>query len=241
MPASRSSSYSSYSSYSSSRSRSRSPRRGARRERDRRDAAPRRRRDSRSRSRSRERERKQPPALLRVRGLSRNVSDAHLREIFGAYGLVRVAKVAIEPSVNLSKGYAQVEYVSRELAVAAAQSLDGSHIDGMRVQVVLADVEDAAAAPPVPVVAASRLAGAVAALEGSIAELIHTITFEQEGARSGRGVLGASRCVPGRLDARRFGVVARRRRRPRTPPWWPPHRAPTQGGREVSSHSRHGS
>ena len=88
--------------------------------------------------------------MLLVRNLTRNVTDAHLKEIFGTCGAVKTAEVAIDPTVGLSKGHARVELSTRALAVAAVEQFDGAQVDGMRMKVALSDAppERAAAQPP---------------------------------------------------------------------------------------------
>ena len=73
--------------------------------------------------------------MLLVRNLTRNVTDAHLKEIFGTCGAVKTAEVAIDPTVGLSKGHARVELSTRALAVAAVEQFDGAQVDGMRMKV----------------------------------------------------------------------------------------------------------
>ena len=80
-----------------------------------------------------------------MRNLSRNVNDEHLKEIFGACGVVKMAEVTMDPDVNLSTGTATVEFTARDFAVAAVSHLDGSSVDGMKMQVVLAYDEAQAA------------------------------------------------------------------------------------------------
>ena len=129
-------SYSTYSSYSRSRSRSFSrsrshslppPRRGPARGR-----SPR-------RSRSRSRPTSDPSVILRVRNLSRNVISSHLREIFGNFGLVHEASVAVDDVAKMSKGHATVRLASRAVAVAAVEHLDGAEVDGRRMHVSLVE------------------------------------------------------------------------------------------------------
>ena len=46
---------------------------------------------------------------LHVEGLTRNVHDGHLAEIFGTYGLVSSARVEVDRRSGLSKGFGYVE------------------------------------------------------------------------------------------------------------------------------------
>jgi RNA-binding protein with serine-rich domain 1 len=70
------------------------------------------------------------PRRVHVGKLTRNVTDAHVKEIFGTWGEVLSAKVAVDESVQLSKGYALVEYASAEAAQDAVDHMDGGQVDG---------------------------------------------------------------------------------------------------------------
>lgn len=67
--------------------------------------------------------------VVRVSLLSRNVNDAHLREIFSRYGEVKDACVVRE---NKS-GY--VKYSNSECASKAVRCMNGGQIDGVVVRV----------------------------------------------------------------------------------------------------------
>merc|ERR1719210_653419 len=73
--------------------------------------------------------------VLSVSNLSRNVNEDHLREIFGNYGKVREATLAIDKAVGLPKGYAYVEFSSEREAERAISYLNGGQIDGNVVKV----------------------------------------------------------------------------------------------------------
>lgn len=67
---------------------------------------------------------------IHVGKLTRNVTDAHVKEIFGAWGEVVSARVAMDERVQLSKGYAIVEYATHEAAQDAIDHMDGGQVDG---------------------------------------------------------------------------------------------------------------
>ncbi len=67
---------------------------------------------------------------LVVSNLTRNVTDEHLREIFGIYGAVLSVEVQMDRQVNLPKGWANVEYETAEDADRAVQHLNGGQLDG---------------------------------------------------------------------------------------------------------------
>ena len=75
--------------------------------------------------------------MLLVRNLSRNVTDAHLREIFGHCGFVQRAKVFKDgTTANGSKSHAEVEFQTRRVAFEAIDVFDGAEVDGLVMRVV---------------------------------------------------------------------------------------------------------
>uniref|UniRef100_A0A1I8JMY3 RRM domain-containing protein n=1 Tax=Macrostomum lignano TaxID=282301 RepID=A0A1I8JMY3_9PLAT len=72
-----------------------------------------------------------PPARVRVSQLSRNVSRAHVEEIFGTFGSVKSVDL---PTENLHpeccKGFALIEFATAAEAAEAVKRLDGGQIDG---------------------------------------------------------------------------------------------------------------
>ena len=73
--------------------------------------------------------------VLRVTNLTRQVTAAHLREVFGHFGDVARVDLAVDATVGLSRGYAVVELASRADAEAAKAALDGGRLDGNRLAV----------------------------------------------------------------------------------------------------------
>ncbi|KAL1508394.1 hypothetical protein AB1Y20_004504 [Prymnesium parvum] len=137
----------SYSYYSDDYSRSPSP--APRRQKDRK---PRRQGGRRASPppRRNERERPQPPksAVLHVRNLTRNVTADHLREIFGNFGSVKSVELAMDKVANVSKGFAYVEFASRDHAQEAIGSMDGGDVDGLKVHVGFVGQNNANKDPP---------------------------------------------------------------------------------------------
>ncbi len=74
--------------------------------------------------------RQQQPLKLHVGRLTRNVTEAHVREIFSTYGELASVHLAIDERVQLPKGYAVVEFASTEEGEAAKDYMDGGQIDG---------------------------------------------------------------------------------------------------------------
>lgn len=92
---------------------------------------------SRSRSRSRSRSMSPRPAagfFLRIRKLTRNVSEAHIREIFGSYGEIKAVNYPMHPITGYPNGSATIEYANEESVAEALQSMDGGQIDGNVIQ-----------------------------------------------------------------------------------------------------------
>lgn len=71
-----------------------------------------------------------PPTKLHVGKLTRNVTEEHVREIFSHYGKLVACNLAVDPRVQLPKGYAVVEYASNEDATRAMDYMDGAQLDG---------------------------------------------------------------------------------------------------------------
>ena len=86
--------------------------------------------------------------MLLVRNLSRNVTDAHLREIFGHCGFVQRAKVF--SGANGSKSHAEVEFQTRRVAFEAIDVFDGAEVDGLVVRVVFGGPGPGSVPPPPP-------------------------------------------------------------------------------------------
>eukprot|EP00899_Mesostigma_viride_P000518 jgi/Mesvir1/10467/Mv14377-RA.1 len=65
------------------------------------------------------------PKVLHVGNLTRNVNEAHLREIFGNFGKVVKVELAIDRLVNLPKGFGYIEFETRAEAEKALDFMDG--------------------------------------------------------------------------------------------------------------------
>ena len=76
--------------------------------------------------------RAEPPQTtkLHVGRLTRNVTEAHLREIFGTFGPLKLVDLVLDKTVNLSRGYAYVEYETVEDAEKAQVHMDEGQLDG---------------------------------------------------------------------------------------------------------------
>ena len=56
----------------------------------------------------------EPPEKLHVGNISRNVSEEHLKEIFGNYGKVTAVEIVMDKRLNLPRGFAYVDFETRE-------------------------------------------------------------------------------------------------------------------------------
>lgn len=74
------------------------------------------------------------PKRLHISKLTRNVTADHVKEIFSTYGQLLSCTLAIDERVQLPKGYAVVEYATREEAEKAREYMDGGQIDGAVIQ-----------------------------------------------------------------------------------------------------------
>ncbi len=72
---------------------------------------------------------------LYVGNLSYDVTDAELREAFGAYGRVASADVVKDRYSGQSKGFGFVEMPAKEEAEAAMQALNGTALRGRSINV----------------------------------------------------------------------------------------------------------
>ena len=67
---------------------------------------------------------------LHVGHLTRNVNDAHIKEIFGTFGALKSVELAIDRVVNLPRGFAYVEFENRADAEKAKAHMHGGQLDG---------------------------------------------------------------------------------------------------------------
>lgn len=88
-------------------------------------------------STSRSRSRSPLSSKLIVKHLTGNVNKAHLLEIFGQYGALKSAEVAIKECRDgaLKRGFGFVEYEERADAEDAVKFMDGGQIDGAEIRV----------------------------------------------------------------------------------------------------------
>src|SRR6476620_1461911 len=75
------------------------------------------------------------PARLFVGGLGTSITEAHLREAFGAFGEVADCVVMVDRTTGQSRGFGFVTMQNRKDATAAVQALDGSELEGRRIGV----------------------------------------------------------------------------------------------------------
>ena len=78
------------------------------------------------------------PCRLFVGSLSPTVTDAHLREAFGAFGEIADCVVMIDRTTGQSRGFGFVTMQNRKDASAAVAALDGTELEGRRIGVNVA-------------------------------------------------------------------------------------------------------
>ncbi|KAK2077042.1 hypothetical protein QBZ16_005270 [Prototheca wickerhamii] len=95
---------------------------------------------SRSASSSRSRSASPPPkkdavARVHVGHLTRNVTEAHVREVFACFGKVLDVDFALDREVGLPRGFAYVKYATLAEAESACDHMDGGQLDGQTLAV----------------------------------------------------------------------------------------------------------
>ena len=73
-----------------------------------------------------------------IAGLSYNLSEAELEELFAEYGEVVSAKVIMDRETGRSKGYGFVEMAEDEAGNKAIEALNGAEVDGKTLSVSVA-------------------------------------------------------------------------------------------------------
>jgi RNA recognition motif-containing protein len=76
------------------------------------------------------RDKSPPPTKLHVSKLTRNVTAEHVSEIFSLYGTLVSCTMAMDPKVQLPKGFAVVEFATGDEAEKAKDYMDGAQLDG---------------------------------------------------------------------------------------------------------------
>jgi len=78
------------------------------------------------------------PCRLFVGGLGTVVTEADLREAFGAFGTIADAVVMVDRATGQSRGFGFVTMESRKDAMIAIEQLNGAEINGRRIAVNVA-------------------------------------------------------------------------------------------------------
>ena len=73
-----------------------------------------------------------------IAGLSYNINDADLKELFGEYGEISSAKVVTDRETGRSKGYGFVEIEDEAAGQKAIDELNGAEYDGRTISVSVA-------------------------------------------------------------------------------------------------------
>ncbi|PCJ22943.1 MAG: RNA-binding protein [SAR86 cluster bacterium] len=78
---------------------------------------------------------------LLIRNLARNTTEAELKALFEAHGVVQYCNLVLDKKSGGSKGFAFVEMPKTGQAKAAMQNINGTEVDGMLVRVKKAGPE----------------------------------------------------------------------------------------------------
>ncbi|KAI8103184.1 hypothetical protein M9434_005967 [Picochlorum sp. BPE23] len=73
---------------------------------------------------------------LRIRGLTRNVTAEHVKEIMGTFGPLERVDFAVDDKVHLPRGFADISYKSEEHGRLAKEYMHEGQIDGAQVSVI---------------------------------------------------------------------------------------------------------
>jgi RNA recognition motif-containing protein len=73
-----------------------------------------------------------------IAGLSYNITDADLNDLFGEYGEITTAKVIMDRETGRSKGYGFVEMEDEASGQKAIDELNGAEYDGRTISVSVA-------------------------------------------------------------------------------------------------------
>lgn len=73
---------------------------------------------------------------LRIRGLTRNVTAEHVREIMGTFGPLERVDLAVDDKVHLPRGFADISFKSEEHGRLAKEYMHEGQIDGAQVSVI---------------------------------------------------------------------------------------------------------
>uniref|UniRef100_A0A158QC55 RRM domain-containing protein n=1 Tax=Hymenolepis diminuta TaxID=6216 RepID=A0A158QC55_HYMDI len=74
---------------------------------------------------------------IQVTKLSRNVTQAHIREIFSTWGQVKLVDMPTDHNhPEFHRGYAYVEYITAKAASDAVNYMNGGQIDGQEVNII---------------------------------------------------------------------------------------------------------
>lgn len=79
---------------------------------------------------------------IQVKNLSRNVTEAHLKEIFGEFGNILCMDYPVELKAQkntnavIHRGYAFIDFSSKEIHDKCIEEMDGGYIDGVKLEVV---------------------------------------------------------------------------------------------------------
>ena len=78
---------------------------------------------------------------LLIRNIARTVTEAEVKELFEAYGLVQSCTLVLDEKTGVSKGFGFAEMPRQGEAKAAMKMLNGRDIAGSKIRVKKADAK----------------------------------------------------------------------------------------------------
>ncbi|RPB23452.1 hypothetical protein L211DRAFT_745760, partial [Terfezia boudieri ATCC MYA-4762] len=70
-----------------------------------------------------------------IEKLTKNVTEEHIREIFGVYGDIKFIDMPLNPHFNTNRGLCYLLYHSPSAASAAIAHMHESQLDGSKIEV----------------------------------------------------------------------------------------------------------
>ncbi|KAF9579240.1 RNA-binding protein with serine-rich domain 1 [Lunasporangiospora selenospora] len=77
-------------------------------------------------------------STITIKNLTKNVTEAHIKEILSTYGKIKSILFPINPRFRNNMGYANVEFETREEALVVLEGWNGGQLDGEILEVTFA-------------------------------------------------------------------------------------------------------
>ena len=68
-----------------------------------------------------------------IRNLQFDLTETHLKKLFGPFGQIIDVKVPLNPSTNQNKGFGFVEFEAKNTAAKAIKALNNSNFKGRKI------------------------------------------------------------------------------------------------------------